>query len=60
MVIPEKTLTEIEVRRPDLSELCGCYRWARKPWTRRKFEEAILEALRTPPKPIQTDGGKAA
>ena len=45
----EQELTRIEVQRPDLSVLCGKVRWARKPWTRREYEESILDALRVTP-----------
>ena len=43
----DRTLTTIEVQRPDLSALCSKVRWSRKPWTRREYEKAILDALRT-------------
>jgi len=59
--IGERDLTAIETRRPDLSALCSKVRWARKPWTRRKYEQAILDALRaTPTGAIRQGAGKAA
>ena len=57
----ERTLTMIEVRRPDLSALCSKVRWARKPWTRREYEKSLLNALGAAPTgTIRQDVGKEA